>query len=221
MTRRKKLVYMRTEKTLDPTPEREPEIVIKKSTDAPPEIKANPFYDPEIWGRAYSPDDIYLPEADEAISFAIAAHEIGHLVEEGKRKDAGFDNFEATRAEEQRAWEKGWGYLKGYLAEYYQGSPDSIPLIEQAFTSIQELMMKATDLGKEMYLKKGELDGLEKEERDQIQKEKREQFFSKKGGEFKSIFEEIKKGKLGVKPDWERFVGVVTKAVEDIVKDNK
>src|SRR3989338_622923 len=91
---------------------REPKIIIKRSTDAPPEVKQNPFYDPEFWGRATSPDDIYLPDSDEAISFAIAAHEIGHLVQEGKKGDTRLDNFEATRAEEQRAWDKGWKYLQ-------------------------------------------------------------------------------------------------------------
>ena len=52
----------------------EPKIIIKRSIDAPPEVKENPFYDPEFWGRANSPDDIYLPDSDEAISFALAAH---------------------------------------------------------------------------------------------------------------------------------------------------
>jgi hypothetical protein len=86
--------------------EQKPIIVIRKSTKAPPAAKSNPFYDPEIWGRANSPDEIYLPDSDEAISFAIAAHEIGHLVKEGVREDAALDNFEATKAEELRAGNK-------------------------------------------------------------------------------------------------------------------
>ena len=72
-----------------------PRIVIKRSVEAPPEVKKNPFYDPEIWGRATSPEDIYLPESDEGIPFAIAAHEIGHLLLEhtcNKNQDDGSHN---------------------------------------------------------------------------------------------------------------------------------
>ena len=116
--------------------EQEPKIVIKKSSEAPPEVKANPFYDAEWWGRANSPDDIYLPDSDEALSFAIAAHEIGHLIARGKRLDTGIDNFEATLAEEQRAWDMGWEYIQKYLGEYYEDSPEVIPTIEQAFQEI-------------------------------------------------------------------------------------
>src|SRR3989338_9394681 len=88
----------------NPDQEKEPSIIIKKSTEAPESVRQNPFYNKDIWGRANSPDDIYLPDSDQAISFAIAAHEIGHLVKAGERQDAALDNFAAARAEEQRAW---------------------------------------------------------------------------------------------------------------------
>jgi len=204
-----------------PDKEREPDIVIQKSTDAPPEIKKNPFYDPEFWGRANSPDDIYLPDSDEAISFAMAAHEIGHLVNEGKRDDARLDNFEATRAEEQRAWEKGWGYLKKHLSEYYEDRPETVPEIQRAFERIRNLLMLATDASKDMYLEPGTLNDLDAGKINKILKKKREEFFSKKGEEFKRIFDEMKGEKIGIKPDWEAFTAVVRKAVEDILKDNK
>lgn len=204
-----------------PDKEQEPDIVIQKSTDAPPEVKENPFYDPEFWGRANSPDDIYLPDSDEAISFAMAAHEIGHLVDEGKRDDARLDNFEATRAEEQRAWEKGWTYLQTYLSEYYQDRPETIPEIQRAFERIRNLLMQATDVSKDMYLEPGSLDHLDAKEITGILKRKREEFFSKKGEEFKQIFNEMKEEKIGVKPDWDAFTAAVRKAVEDILKDNK
>jgi len=200
---------------------REPKIIIKRSTDAPLEVKQNPFYDPEFWGRANSPDDIYLPDSDEAISFAMAAHEIGHLVDEGKRDDACLDNFETTRAEEQRAWDRGWEYLQKYLSEYYQDKPEIVPKIQQAFERIKDFLMQATDLGKDMYLEQGALDNLSHEEVDRILKQKREKFFSEKGEEFKQLFEEMKDEKIGVKPDWDKFVAVVKKAVEDIIKDNE
>jgi len=206
--------------SLNPEKEQEPTIIIKKSTDAPPKVKENPFYDPEFWGRANSPDDIYLPDSDEAISFAMAAHEIGHLVDEGKRDDARLDNFEATRAEEQRAWNRGWEYLQRYVSEYYQDRPEIAPKIQQAFEQIREFLMQATDLSKDMYLEQDTLDNLSHEEIDKILKEKREKFFSEKGEEFKQLFEEMKGEKIGIKPDWDKFTAVVKKAVEDILKDN-
>jgi len=207
--------------SLNPEKEQEPTIIIKRSSDAPPKVKENPFYDAEFWGRANSPDDIYLPDSDEAISFAMAAHEIGHLVDEGKRDDARLDNFEATRAEEQRAWDRGWEYLQRYISEYYQDQPEITPKIQQAFERIRDFLMRATDLSKDMYLEQGALDNLGHEEIDRVLKEKREKFFSEKGDTFKNIFDEMKKEKIGVKPDWNKFTATVAKAVKNILKDNK
>lgn len=199
---------------------REPKIIIKRSTDAPPKAKQNPFYDPEFWGRADSPDDIYLPDSDDAISFAIAAHEIGHLAVEDERNDARLDNFEATRAEEQRAWDVGWKYLQKYIDEYCANSPECAPKIRQAFERIKTLLMEATDLSKGMYLEKGALDNLAPAEILRIWKENQEKFFSENELVFKNIFDEIKKEKIGIKPDWDKFTAIVTKAVENILKDN-
>ncbi len=207
--------------SLNPEKEQKPVIIIKRSVDAPPKVKENPFYDAEFWGRANSPDDIYLPDSDEAISFAIAAHEIAHLIKEGKREDARLDNFEATRAEEQRAWDRGWEYLQKYVSEYYQDRPEIVPKIQQAFERIRDFLMQATDLSKDMYFEQGALDNLSHEEIDKILKEKREKFFSEKGKEFKRLFEEMKGEKIGVKPDWDKFTAVVKKAVEDILRDNE
>jgi hypothetical protein len=201
---------------------KEPEIIIKRSADAPPDVKQNPFYDPEFWGRADSPDNIFLPDCDEAISFAVAAHEIGHLVKDGERNDARLDNFEATRAEEQRAWEKGWKYLLGILDEYYTEDPESALRIRQSFERIKTLSMIATDLSKDMYLERGALDNLTPDEIQCILIEKREILFStKQGSAFKSIIDQIKKEKTGTKPDWNKFIVIVTKAVKNILKDNK
>lgn len=214
---------MFSEKKFFPYPEkeREPMIIIKRSTDAPPKVKENPFYDPEFWGRANSPDDIYLPDFDEAISFPIAAHEIGHLVDEGKRDDTRLDNFEATRVEEQRAWDRGWEYLQIYISEYYQDRPEIVPKIQQTFEHIRKFLMQAMDLSKDMYFEQGTLDNLSPDEIDRILKEKREKLFLEKGEEFKELFEKMKGEKIGVKPDWDKFVEVVRKAVKDILRDNK
>lgn len=205
----------------EPTIEQEPKIVIKRSSEAPAKIKENPFYDAEFWGRANSPDNIYLPDSDEAISFAIAAHEIGHLVDEGKRDDASLDNFEAARAEEQRAWDKGWKYLQKHIADYYPDQPKVVVQIQQAFERIKDFLMSGTDLSQGMYLEPGALAKLNAQEIDELLKERREVFFTEKGEEFQQLFEEMKKEKIGVKPDWEKFTALVKKAVEDILKDNK
>ena len=194
-------------------------IIIKKAIDAPKEVKDNPFYDSEIWGRANSIDDIYIPDFDEAISFAVAAHEIGHLVEEGARDDARLDNFEATRAEEQRAWDKGWFYLEKYISEYYQKKSENILKIKNAFEQIKNYFMEATDLSRDMYLDSGTLNNLD-DDIDKILKEKQKDFFLKKGQEFKKIFERIKKEKIGKKPNWIEFTKIVKKAVRDIIEDN-
>jgi hypothetical protein len=151
----------------------------------------------------------------------MAAHEIGHLVDEGKRDDARLDNFEATRAEEQRAWDKGWEYLQKYVSEYYQDRPEIAPKIQQAFERIRDFLMQATDLSKDMYLEQGALDNLNPEQIEEILKEKREKFFSERGEEFKRLFEEMKGEKIGVQPDLDKFVAVVKKAVRDIIRDNE
>ena len=80
--------------------------------------------------------------------------------------------------------------------------------------------MQATDLSKGMYLENGALDNLAPDEIQRILVEKREKFFSEKGELFKNIFDEMKKEKIGIKPDWDKFTAIVTKAVENILKDN-
>lgn len=202
------------------TAEKKSEIVIKRSAEAP-EIKKNPFYDEEFWGRANSPDDIYLPDSDEALSFAVAAHEIGHLVKEGESDDARLDNFSALRTEELRAWNKGWEYLREYSGEYFADNPERFVKVRQAFDNIKMLMMQAVDLSEGMYIKKGELNKLTPDEIERIVQERREKLFSEKGVDFKNIFDEIKREKIGVKTDWDKFTATVAKAVEKILRDNK
>ncbi len=201
--------------------EKEPTITIKRSTEAPDELKKNPFYDPEIWGQAKSADDIYLPDSDEAISFAIAAHEIGHLVKEEVEFNARLDDFEATQAEELRAWKKGWQYLEKHLPEYYHDNHEMIAEIQQAKEEIENLMMQATDLSQEMYLEKGALDNLKPGEYQGVLQRKREEFFAKRGNEIQRIFQQIKALKIGRKPDWDQLIKMVTMAVGEILADNK
>jgi len=203
------------------SPEEKPRIVIKRSVEAPPEVKKNPFYDPEIWGMATSPEDIYLPESDEGISFAIAAHEIGHLVKEGERTDASLDNYEATRAEEERAWLKGWPYLARYLTQYYVEKPELAVEIIEKYGIIRELMMKTVEISRPMYLPKDSLDGLAPEEQEFKLRQQREKFMSEHGSEVMDIFTEIKNNKVGRSVDWKTYVVVTKKAIADIIQDNE
>ena len=130
------------------------------------------------------------------------------------------DNFEATRAEEQRAWDKGWEYLQEFVDEYYADKPECAPKIRQAFERIKTLLLQATDLSKAMYLESGALDNLVPDEIQHILVEERKKKFSEKGELFKNIFYEMKKEKIGIKPDWNKFTAIVTRAVENILKDN-
>lgn len=198
----------------------EQKIVIRRSKEAPREAKENPFYDPEIWGSAKSSDDIYLPESDEAISFALAIHEIGHLVKEGEI-EASLDDFESTRAEEERAWSEGIKYIDKYLSEYYANSPGLIPEIKKLIEQIKTIMMEITDLSKDLYLSKGTLVGVSPERQEIISKERRQKLFREKEQTIKEKMSNIKEQKIGKVVDWDKFVEIVTKAVKDILKDNE
>jgi hypothetical protein len=200
-----------------------PKIVIKRSTEAPEKAKQNPFYDEEFWGRALSPDDIYLPDSDMAISFAIAAHEIGHLSGEGAEEEKNITqaNFEATAKEEQRAWTVGKRYLQDCIDEYFADDAESKQAVAEAIDKIEEGMMGIVEWSRPLYLDKGALDGMDDEEREKKLKESREMLAAEKIGEFKSLVESgIKAHKLGRRVDWERFTALVKKSVERIVDDD-
>lgn len=198
-----------------------PKINIYKSTEAPPKVKQNPFYDAEFWGRAYSPSEVYLPESDAGISFAMAGHEIGHLINEEAHDDASLDNFEATKLEELRAWEKGFPYLEKYLADYFKNDNDILIKIHVSFENIKRLMMEATELSRDMYLSQNALAEMSELEQEQILVKQREDFFVKHGQEIKDIFSKIKEQKVGQLVDWEKFTALVTSAIKDILIDNE
>jgi len=202
--------------------EREPVISIKRTSEAPIEFKENPFYDEVFWGRAKSFDDIYLPDSDEALSFAIAAHEIGHLVKDGEILTAALDNFEATQAEEERAWLKGWVYLKKYLPDYYHDDKEAVGQIEEAYLKIKELMMRAVDLSKAMYIEKEKLGKINEKKYEAELRTKRNSLSQTDDGQkILELFKEIKKQKINKKTDWTKFVKIVHQALIEIIKDNK
>jgi len=201
--------------------EHEPKINIMRSNEAPPDVKENPFYDSEFWGRAKSPEEVYLPDSDEGISFAMAAHEIGHLVEEGAHNDASLDNFEATKKEEQRAWDKGWPYLEKYLSEYFGDNTveqDKVPVI---YSKIKDLMMQATELSQGMYVDDNSLEKVDEDQQEALLVKRRNEFFVTHGEEIKNIFDQIKDQRTGKKTDWEKYVKVVSSAIKDILIDNQ
>jgi len=198
----------------------EPKILIRKTSEMPADRKNNPFFDAEIFASAETPEDVYLPDHDEAISFSIAAHEIGHLVAEGKRHDTSIDNYEAVLAEEQRAWEKGWQYIEKYLAEYFDQA--ELTEIRTTFEKIKDIMLQATVASKDLYLESGSMDEKNDEEYDDIVRKRRVEFFEQgKGVVVKELFEKVKKCGNKKKPNWDKLVTIVTKAIKDILKDNK
>lgn len=87
---------------------KEPTIKLIGSSQAPEKYKKNPFYNSYHWGMAdWEDKELYLPDnADEAISFSIASHELGHLVNRG-RIQPDRENFKDSYQEELRAWEVG------------------------------------------------------------------------------------------------------------------
>ncbi len=201
--------------------EYEPKIAIMRSTEAPSDVKENPFYDPEFWGRAKSPEEVYLPDSDEGISFAMAAHEIGHLVEQGAYNDASLDNFKATQQEEQRAWDKGWPYLEKYLSEYFSGDTVGQNKAQAIFEKAKALMMQATELSQSMYVEDNSLEKANEDQQQALLIKRRNEFFATHGEEIKNIFNQIKDQRIGKKTDWEKYVKVVSSAIRDILNDNQ
>ena len=198
----------------------EPKILIRRTSEMPDRMKNNPFFDEAIFAMAESPEKIYLPDQDEMISVVIASHEIGHLIQEGKRVDASIDNYEAVLAEETRAWEKGWPYLEKYLAEYFDQA--ELAEVKTTFEKIKNIMLQGTVASKDLYLEPGSLEGKSDEEYDDIIKKRRIEFFEQeKSVVIKELFEQIKKCGNKKKPDWNKLVGIVTKAIKDILKDNE
>ena len=212
---------MKTPEQFPPPETEEPEIIIKKSSEAPDEVKQSPFYDEEFWGRADSLDDIHIPDGDEALAFALGAHEIGHLVKAGQRNDASLSDFEATKAEELRAWEKGWGYLQKHLPDYYGDNVETIAEIEKRFGLIRDLSMQAVEISRAMYLPEGTPLGADEEYKKQIKEQGEKLAYSPVGNEIKKIFAQIKTQKLKVRPDWEKLTQAVRSAVAEIVADNR
>ncbi|MFA4833236.1 MAG: hypothetical protein WC619_00120 [Patescibacteria group bacterium] len=210
--------------------EKEPNIKIIGSSQAPEELKENPFFNDYHWGMAdWEEGKLYLPDnSDEAITFSIAFHELGHLVDKGRIKPS-IKNFEGTYQEELRAWEEGWKYLEKYLPNYYD-DPKSIEDLKIVVEKVKQKMMDIALLSKPFYQEPGADQNQESEADDN---ERRKSFLKTEQGQrikaeidgLKGFVEEtlVSSGKESFlkKIDWDRFIKIIKMALIDIEKDNK
>lgn len=208
--------------------EREPEIEIINATESTPDdAKNNPFCNPYFWGRAECDEKkLYLPESDEAISFAIAAHELGHLVNEG-RIEPDRKNYLASYQEEIRAWQKGWEYLKKNINEYYKEEPDMVEKIDEIKKYVEYLMMEISKLSEPFYSTedKGESQSPLQNQRDNfLQTEtgrKLKEMIDNFEQEVNKKINELNEPRLKRKVDWDKYLFVVKRTLNDIERDNK
>jgi len=205
--------------------EKEPTIKLIGSSQAPEEYKKNPFYNRYHWGMAdWEEEKLFLPDnSDEAISFSISAHELGHLVNKG-RIQPDRENFQNTYQEELRAWDNGWQYLANHISDYYQDEPEMIEKVSEIKNEIQKILLETTLLTKSFY----------KEENLGKDKNKIRQDFLKgvEGKKIKEILDnlenivnqkikEINEPRLARKIDWSKFEKIIRLALKDIEMDNK
>ena len=194
-------------------------IVIKKSSEAPVNAKNNPFYDEAWWGMAKSSENIYLPDSDEAISFAIATHEIGHLTK--GELPASLDDFDATKNEELRAWKRGWEYIKKPLDAYCGNDKEKAKKIEIIIQEVEKIMMEAVDISRPLYQEKGTVSESGREYEEYLQIKRRKLFDSDIGKELIKKMDEMKNKQIGIRTDWEKFRQLIESTVSEIIKDNE
>lgn len=221
-----------------------PKIKLIRASEAPEEIKRNPFYNPYHWGMAdWEEKKLYIPDdsdeaitfattahelgcyskknRDEAIIFAVAIHELGHFVET-KRIEPSFCDFEMTYCEEERAWREGWKYLEKILPEYYADEPEIIEAAKKAIEKIKDVMMKITKLSEPFY-KRNEQSEME-QKIEFAKTEEGKQIKSKIDGieeEVKKIIKELNEPRLGRKINWEKFESIINRVLIEIEKNNK
>jgi hypothetical protein len=198
-------------------------IEIVRGSEAPKEYKENPFYNPYHWAMAdWEERILYLPdESDEAFSFSIAAHELGHLVERGRIKPTRFD-FEPSNKEELRAWAVGWSYLEKHLAKYFNGDTEVTKELKLIKDEIEKELMRLMELTRSFY----------QETANDGQKQREDFLATKEGTEVKvsidglrakvgNITASLKLGKYLRKIDWNKYKDVVGMALLDVEEDNK
>jgi len=117
---------------------------IKKGSEAPEEEKNDPLYDEYSWGKFdREKNEMYLPESDEAMSFAIASRELGRMVKrESMPEEKG---TEKVLKEESWMWQKGLGFLEKKLPLYYSDKM-KIDTVGRIIFEIEEKMMEIAEL---------------------------------------------------------------------------
>jgi len=214
---------LRLEKPNKIETEKDPTIKLIGSSQAPEKYKKNPFYNDYHWGMAdWEEKKLFLPDnSDEAISFSIASHELGHLVNRG-RIQPDRENFNDTYQEELRAWEVGWNYLEKHLADYYN-TPESIQDLKDIEEKVKGKMVDITLLTEPFY-QNLEKKGI-KEQRETFLQTDQGQHIKAEIDGLKGFVEETlaNSGKEAFlkKTDWSCFSNVIKKALVDIEKDNK
>jgi Zn-dependent peptidase ImmA (M78 family) len=203
--------------------EREPITKVIGSSQAPKKFKENPLFNSYHWGMAdWEEKKLYLPDSsDEAITFSIAAHELGHLVNKG-RIQPDRENFEATRQEELRAWEEGGKYLEKHLSDYYDDQKviEDLKIIVE---KIREKMMEITLLSEPFYRQYGTRSI--KQQRELFLKTELGQRIKAEIDGLRRFVEEtlvnLDKESFLKKTDWDKFVNIIKMVLIDIEKDNK
>lgn len=203
--------------------EKEPSIKIIGSSHAPEKLKENPFFNNYHWGMAdWIEKKLYLPEnSDEAISFSIASHELGHLVEK-ERIQPDRENFEATYREELRAWEEGWKYLEKHLSDYYD-NPISIEDLKTIKDKVKGKFINITLLTEPFY-QKSEAKNIKEQRKTFLQTDQGQHIKAEIDG-LQGFVEETltnsNKESFLKRIDWDKFVNIIKKSLIDIEKDNK
>lgn len=164
---------------------------------------------------------LYLPDnSDEAISFSITSHELGHLVKKG-RIQPNREDFEATYNEELRAWEEGWRYLEKHLVSYYD-NPECIEDLRIIKDKVKDKFLNITLLTKQFY-QISKTKNI-KEQRDYFVRTEQGKLIKSEIDNLQSFIEEIlislNKESFLKKVDWNKLVTVIKKSLIDIEKDN-
>ena len=204
--------------------EKEPATKLIGSSQAPEEYKKNPFYNNYHWGMAdWEEEKLYLPDnSDEAISFSIASHELGHLVNKG-RIQPDRENFQDTYQEELRAWEVGWNYLEKHLADYYD-DPKSIEDLKDIEEKIKGKMIDIITLLTEPFYKNPDRKDAEGQRESFLQTDQGRHIKAEIDGLKRFIEEKLTNSGKELflkKTDWVRFSKVIKKVLVDIEKDNQ
>jgi hypothetical protein len=215
--------YMNLEKPNIIEFEKEPSIKTIGSSQAPEKLKENPFFNNYHWGMAdWVEKKLYLPDnSDEAISFSIASHELGHLVEKG-RIQPDREDFEATYQEELRAWKEGWKYLEKHLSDYYENSK-TIEDLKTIKDKVKDKFINITLLTEPFY-QKSEAKNIKQQRKTFLQTEQGQHIKAEIDGLQRFVGEtliNLNNESFLKKIDWYKFANIVKKSLTDIEKDNK